>query len=126
MKYGVKVIYTYSVGEDCRKFYEEQILSVNAESFDEAYEKAEQYSAEYDTEHINPKGELVKTEKVEFVDCFLAFDEEGDVQEIYSSITKNKTSLTDEQFYIAINNQCTKEEVYDLRYEEFNKKMSGV
>ncbi len=122
MKYGVKVIYTYSVGEDCRKFYEEQILSVNAESFDEAYEKAEQYTAEYDTEHTNPKGELVKTEKVEFVDCFLAFDEEGDVQEIYSSTTKNKTSLTDEQFYIAISNECTNEELYDLRYGEFNKK----
>ncbi|MBR3942309.1 MAG: DUF4288 domain-containing protein [Clostridia bacterium] len=122
MKYGVKVIYTYSVGEDCRKFYEEQILSVNAESFDEAYEKAEQYTAEYDAEHTNPKGELVKTEKVEFVDCFLAFDEEGDVQEIYSSTTQNKTSLTDEQFYIAISNQCTNEELYDLRYEEFNKK----
>ncbi len=122
MKYGVKVIYTYSVGEDCRKFYEEQILSVNAESFDDAYEKAEQYTSEYDTEHTNPKGEMVKTEKVEFVDCFLAFDEEGDVQEIYSSTTQNKTSLTDEQFYIAISNQCTNEELYDLRYEEFNKK----
>lgn len=122
MKYGVKVIYTYSVGEDCKKFYEEQILSVNAESFDDAYEKAEQYTSEYDTEHTNPKGEMVKTEKVEFVDCFLAFDEDGDVQEIYSSTTQNKTSLTDEQFYIAISNQCTNEELYDLRYEEFNKK----
>ena len=122
MKYGVKVIYTYSVGEDCRKFYEEQILSVNAESFDDAYEKAEQYTSEYDTEHTNPTGEMVKMEKVEFVDCFLAFDEEGDVQEIYSSTTQNKTSLTDEQFYIAISNQCTNEELYDLRYEEFNKK----
>ena len=122
MKYGVKVIYTYSVGEDCRKFYEEQILSVNAESFDDAYEKAEQYTSEYDTDHTNPNGEMVKTEKVEFVDCFLAFDEEGDVQEIYSSTTQNKTSLTDEQFYIAISNQCTNEELYDLRYEEFNKK----
>ncbi|MBR2471174.1 MAG: DUF4288 domain-containing protein [Clostridia bacterium] len=122
MKYGVKVIYTYSVGKDCRKFYEEQILSVNAESFDEAYKKAEQYVAGYDAEHTNPKGELVKTVKVDFADCFLAFDEEGDVQEIYSSITKNKTSLIDEQFYIAIKNQCTNEELFDLRYKEFNKK----
>ena len=112
MKYGVKVIYTYSVGKDCRKFYEEQILSV----------KAEQYVAGYDAEHTNPKGELVKTVKVDFADCFLAFDEEGDVQEIYSSITKNKTSLIDEQFYIAIKNQCTNEELFDLRYKEFNKK----
>lgn len=120
MKYGVKVIYTYSVGEGCRKFYEEQILSVNAESFDEAYEKVKQYTAEYDTEHTNPKGELVKTEEVELLDCFLAFDEEDDVQEIYSSTMKNKTSLSEEEFYNIIKSQCDYEEMYDLRYEEFN------
>lgn len=122
MKYGVKVIYTYSVGESCRKYYEEQILLVNADSFDEAFGKAEKYTAGYDTEHTNPKGELVKTDKVDLIDCFLAFDEENDIQEIYSSTTKNKTSLTDEQFYITLSDQCTNEELHDLRYEEFNKK----
>lgn len=121
MKYGVKVIYTYSVGENSRKYYEESILSVTAESFEEAYEKAEGYAKENSDEHINPHGELVKTEKIEMLDCFLAGDKENDVQEIYSSINNNKTSLNEEEFYDAITTQCSTEELYDLRYEEFNK-----
>ncbi|MBQ8301350.1 MAG: DUF4288 domain-containing protein [Clostridia bacterium] len=121
MKYGVKVIYTYSVGENSRKYYEESILSVTAESFEEAYEKAEEYAKENSDEHINPHGELVKTEKIEMLDCFLAGDKENDVQEIYSSINNNKTSLNEEEFYDAITTQCSTEELYDLRYEEFNK-----
>ena len=43
MIYGVKVIHTYMVGEDDQRFYEELILRVKAQSFDEAYEKAEKY-----------------------------------------------------------------------------------
>ncbi|MBO5409172.1 MAG: DUF4288 domain-containing protein [Clostridia bacterium] len=120
MKYGVKVIYTYSVGENCRKYYEEQILLVDAKSFDEAYEKAKKYIAVYDIEHKNPQGELVQTEKIELLDCFHAFDEEEDVQEVYSSTMKNQTSLSEEEFYQTITNQCDDEEMYALRYEEFN------
>ena len=37
MKYGVKVIFTYSVEPDNRIFYEETIYLVDAESFDNAY-----------------------------------------------------------------------------------------
>ena len=48
MKYGVKVIFTYSVEPDNRKFYEESIYLVYAESFDDAYEKAEEYTKEID------------------------------------------------------------------------------
>ena len=120
MKYGVKVIFTYSVEPDNRKFYEESIYLVDAESFDDAYEKAEEYTKEIDLEHTNPKGQKVKTEKIDFVDCFLAFDEEDGVQEIYSATFKNKSSLSEEGFYKAITNQCDADELFDLRYEEFN------
>ena len=71
MKYGVKVIFTYSVEPDNRKFYEESIYLVEAESFEDAYEKAEEYTRGFDLEHTNPKGQKVKTEKIDFVDCFL-------------------------------------------------------
>ncbi len=120
MKYGVKVILTYSVEPDNRKFYEESIYLVDAKSFDNAYEKAEEYTREFDLEYTNPKGQKVKTEKIDFVDCFLAFDEENGVQEIYSTTFKNKSSLSDEDFYEAITNQCDTDEMYDLRYDEFN------
>ncbi|MBQ9134047.1 MAG: DUF4288 domain-containing protein [Clostridia bacterium] len=120
MKYGVKVICTYSVGENCRKYYEQSVLSVNADSFDEAYKKAEKYVNKNCDEHTNPNGECVKTEKVEFLDCFLAMDEEEDVQEIYAAYTKNKTPLKEEEFYNVITDQCHPDELYDLRYAEFN------
>ena len=120
MKYGVKVIFTYSVEPDNRKFYEETIYLVDAESFDDAYKKAEQHTKDFDLEHINPKGQKVKTEKIDFVDCFLAFDEEDGVQEIYSTICKNNFSLSEEEFYNAITNQCDADEMHDLRYKEFN------
>ena len=42
------------------------------------------------------------------------------MQEIYSAILKNVSSLSDEDFYEAITNQCDAEEMYDLRYDEFN------
>ena len=121
MKYGVKVIFTYSVDNDKEKFYEETIYMVEAKSFEDAYEKVEKYINKYDFDHMNPKNRLVKREKIELLDCFLAFEEEDNVQEIYSSTTKNKTSLSEEDFYNAITTQCDADELYDLRYKEFNK-----
>lgn len=120
MKYGVKVIFTYSVESDNRKFYEESIYLVDAESFDDAYKKAEEYANEYDMEYTNPKGQKVKTEKIDFLDCFLAFDEEGGVQEIYSTTFKNESPLSEEDFYKSITSQCDADEMYGLRYDEFN------
>lgn len=121
MKYGIKVIFTYSVGPDNQRFYEESIYLVEAESVDDAYKKAEEYTKDFDLEYTNPKGQLVKTEKIDFLDCFFAFDEENGVQEIYSSIFKNRSSLLEKDFYEAITDQCNVEELYVLRYEEFNK-----
>ena len=120
MKYGVKVIFTYSVEPDCRKYYEESIYLVDADSFDDAYEKAEKYTSVIDSEYINSKGQKVKTEKIDFTDCFLAFDEEYGVQEVYSAILKNKSSLSEKDFYELITNQCDTEEMYDLRHKIFN------
>ncbi len=116
MKYAVKVLFTYSVAPGNQKFYEESIYLVDAESFDDAYKKAEAYTKEFDPEHTNPHGQTVKTEKTDFIDCFLAFDEEGGVQEVYSSTFKNKTSLSEKDFYKAITTQCDKDELFDLRY----------
>ena len=66
-----------------------------------------------------PKWSLLKA------GCVLAFNEEDGVQEIYSTTFKNKSSLSEEDFYKAITNQCDVEELYVLRYEEFNKKTSA-
>ena len=72
-------------------------------------------------EYLNRRlWDLRKTEKIDFVDCFLAFDEEDGVQEIYSTTFKNKSSLSEDDFYKALTNQCDVEELDALRYEEFN------
>ena len=114
MKYTVKVLYTYSVGQ--KKFYETSILLTDADSFDEAYEKAERFVAQNNDEYTNIKGEAVKTEKVELLDCFCAYDEEDGVSEIYSSFTKNNTDLPEKDFCEALTAQCNEEELIDLRH----------
>ncbi len=120
MIYGVKVIHTHTVGEDDRRFYEELILRVDAESFDEAYEKAEKYMRDCVYDYTNTKGEKVRTFKIELLDCFLAYDEEDDVQEVYSSFSTNHTSLLEEEYYNAITTSCDVNEMYPLRDKEFN------
>ena len=120
MIYGVKVIHTYIVGEDNHRFYEELILRVKAQSFDEAYEKAEKYMQDANCEYINIYGKMVKTLQIKAIDCFLAFDMEADVQELYSSFSANRYSLTEEEYYESIISPCTEKELRALRNKEFN------
>lgn len=120
MIFGVKVIQTHAVGDKDLRFYEELILKVDANSFDEAYEKAESYMEDADFEYTNINGEKVRTVQIEAIDCFLAFEPEGDVQEIYSSFSTNKTSLSEEAYYQAISSPCEEKELCPLRNKEFN------
>ena len=115
MIYGVKAIHTYAVGAEERLFYEELILKVSADSFDAAYEKAEQYLRGQVCEYKNTNGERVKTQKIEVIYCFLAFDPEGDVQEVYSSFSRNDSSLSEEEYYRLLTSPCDKETLYPLR-----------
>lgn len=120
MLYGVKVIHTQSVGEDAQRFYKELILRVEAESFDEAYEKAEKYIQDDVCEYTNIYGEAVKTLKIEAVDCYLVFDEEDGVQEVYSSFSTNNSALPEEEYYQTIACPCEEKELRPLRNKEFN------
>ncbi len=120
MIYGVKVVHTYAIGKDTKNFYEELILRVNANDFDEAYKKAEQYMKSCVREYTNIYGEKVTTLKIEAIDCFLGLDEGNDVQEVYSSFTTNSSSLTEEEYYETITFVCRKEELRPLRNKEFN------
>ena len=94
---------------------------MKADSFDEAYQHAEKYAVEACDDHINPYGQRVRTEIYGITDCFLAFDEEYGVREVYSTITRNKTNLSNDEFVDMLVYQCDKNELYILRYEEFNK-----
>lgn len=120
MIYGVKVIHTFTVGENDRRFYEELILTVKAESFDEAYEKAERHMQDYICEYTNPYGETVKTLKIDAIDCFHAYDPDGDVQEVFSTHKTNQSFLSEDAYYKILTYTCDEEELRPLRDRDFN------
>lgn len=121
MLYGVKVILTQTVGIEDRRFYEELILTVNAKDYDEAYEKAEEYMQGYDFEYVNIFGENVKTFSIEAINCFLAVDPMGDVQEVFSSFSTNRSNLSEDDYYRLITSQCEEKELRPLRNSEYNR-----
>ena len=106
MIYGVKVIHTYTVGEQDQRFYEELILRVEAENSDEAYEQAGKYMQDRVCDYINIYGEKVSTHKIELIDCFLTYDDESGVEETYSSFFTNRSSLSEAEFYEGITSTC--------------------
>lgn len=57
------------------KTYEESIMLVKAQSFDQAYKIAENRAKKYENEYTNPYGELVKHKFLESIHCFLILDE---------------------------------------------------
>ena len=114
MKYSVKIILKYVV-ESGETFIEESIILLDAGSFDEAYEKAEQYVKEYGVNepYTNMYGKQVRTE-VSYSDCYCVY-EDDDVIEVYSSIKKGREKLSEEMIVSALDDCCTKEELLPLR-----------
>lgn len=120
MIYGVKVILTNTIGTDCKKVYEERILMVKADSFDDAFSRAEQYIQDSFDEYTNIYNETVKTENIEILDCFEAFDDEDGIQEVYSVFTVNKSGMSEEDYYNVITDCCDEEDLNVLRNKEYN------
>lgn len=111
--YGVKILYRRKAGEEI--FYEEQILRVEAESFDQAYEKAEALAEVFCEAHVNPRGQKVRVDQFYLLDCYLADDEE-----IYSRIFKNPFGDDEEKLLQTLECHSTPEEMLPLRNIEFN------
>ena len=116
MKYGVKVVYTYLVVEENKRFFEESILLVEACSFDDALCKAETFANDRDLKYVNCAGNVVKLQKIDVLDSFLV-DDVDEIVEIYSSFSLNKTSLSDDDYYTAITDIATSDDLTSLRYK---------
>ena len=113
-RYGLKMFYRMTAGS--RVFYEESVVMLWAESFDDAYKKAEIYAKDMcGCDYINICGETVKTELVDIVDCFIVYEEENGVTEVYSRYMQNKTPLSEEKFIDLLSDSSTVEERYPLR-----------
>ncbi len=110
--FGVKLIYKYVVhSQNSKVLYEEQILKIHADSFDDAYEKAEKYIESYIDKYININGDTVEISLYKVVDCFKCYDEENDVQEVYSGFL----NLCEDELS-AITTSCEIEQINMLRH----------
>ena len=116
MKYSVKMVVKHSV-ETGEVFLEESIIMLEADSFDQAYTKAEKYVQENEIcgSYENMYGKRVHTEVVSFADCFSVYDDEEDVIEVYSSIFKCSDELPEDTLTALFENSCTRSEMLPLR-----------
>ena len=109
--FGVKLVYEYVVhSQKPQVLYEEQVLKISADSFDDAYQKAENYANEYIDKYTNVGGDTVEISLYKAVDCFKCYEEENGIQEVYSSFLK-----ADEKSLNSITSPCEAEELIILR-----------
>ena len=117
MKYSVKIIIKSTV-ESREVSLEESVLMMDADSFDDAYDKAERYVEERgicDT-YRNYEGKRVTREIVSYADCFAPFeDDEDDVIEVYSSIIRPDEKLTEETIVAVLKRYSTRKDLLPFR-----------
>ena len=111
--FGVKLIFKYVVNSEMPKvLYEEQILRIKAESFDNAYQKADEYIASYIDKYTNINGDIVEISLYKEVDCFLCYEEDDGIQEVYSGFLK-----LDDNVLKSITTPCETDDLFILRHE---------
>ncbi len=110
--YGVKIIYRNTV--ENKVVYEESILKIRADSFDEAYALAEKYANEViDARDGEPNrnGELTRVSVAAYVDCFHMQEENDKIEEVFSTFIKNETSLSEEELLKQLTSVCSAEDL---------------
>ncbi len=117
--YGVKLYYRYAVDEEV--IYEESVLRLRAVSFDDAIAKAERYAmSTLDSEHINYDGKHVDESIFDVYSCYLIDeDPESEIEEVFSEIMKNRTSLSEEEYIDLLSDSASAEERRMLLYQRF-------
>ena len=115
MKYSVKMLIRHAV-ESGEVFFEESIIMLEADSFDDAYEKAEKYAKdnEIDISYENMYGKHVESKVVSFTDCFSIYDDE-DVIEVYSSMIKCRNDLPEDSVIAFFEETCDRQDMLPLR-----------
>ncbi|MBR2953310.1 MAG: DUF4288 domain-containing protein [Clostridia bacterium] len=110
--FGVKLIYKYVVhSPNPQVLYEEQILKICADSFDDAYQKTDKYIESYIDKYTNINGDAVEISLKKVVDCFKCYND-SDVEEIYSGFLS-----LDDNALKSITTPCETEELMILRHE---------
>ena len=119
MKYSVKLLIK-STAESGEVSIEESILMLDANSFDDAYDKVEHYVEMRGVcdSYVNIFGKRVDVEVVSYADCF-QIDEDDEVTEVYSSIMCPDAIRTEEMIVAVHETYSTMEERAPFRYKEF-------
>ena len=114
MKYSVKLLLQYTVdGNDT--FFEDSVVIFEADSFEDAYEKADRYMKDNGlTEPYRNAEGLTVTRTARAVDCFSVI-EEDDGTEVYSAFRKNITPISDTEFAAILTDACTADDLKPLR-----------
>ncbi|MBQ4424035.1 MAG: DUF4288 domain-containing protein [Clostridia bacterium] len=120
MKYSVKLLIK-STAESGEVSIEESILMMDADSFDDAYDKAERYVETGVCEpYVNIFGKRVDVEVVSYADCFRIDEDEADeVTEVYSSIVCPNAKQTEEMIVAVHEASATAKERTPFRSMEF-------
>lgn len=115
MLYGVRVLFTNSVGDCDERFYEISIFTVQAESALEAFEKLEKHlQAVHTGSYLNTKEENVRV-SFEILDSFSIYDDENGITEVYSAYVRNHSTLSEEEYKKVLTSQCEADELVPLR-----------
>lgn len=94
-----------------KQFFEESILLVYADSFEQAYQFAEKKAKENCNSYINLYGQEVKTKIYKWIDCFFIEKHLKEGTEVYSSIfCENKKKRLKRKY-----KSCSKKELSMLR-----------
>jgi len=121
MKYTVKLLIK-STAESGEVSIEESILMMEADSFDDAYDKAERYVETLGVcePYVNIFGKRVDVEVVSYADCFRIDEDEADeVTEVYSSIVCPNAKQTEEMIVAVHEASATVKERTPFRSMEF-------
>ena len=115
MKYSVKMLIRHAV-ESGEVFIEESIIMLEADSFDDAYLKAEKYVKDNEIvfSYDNMYGKRVESEVISFTDCFAVYDDE-DVIEVYSSMIKCGNDLPEDSVIAFFEETCDRQDMLPLR-----------
>ncbi len=119
MKYSVKLLIK-STAESGEVSIEESILMLDANSFDDAYDKVEHYVEMRGVcdSYVNIFGKRVDVEVVSYADCF-QIDEDDEVTEVYSSIMCPDAKRTEEMIVAVHEASASEEERKPFQYAEF-------
>lgn len=91
-RYGIKMIFQFLIENESRILYVESIRLFHANSFDNAFKKAENYAVTLYDEYTNIYGQKVTYKLLDTVESFLMHEEISfeDGAEIFSSIFESE------------------------------------